>query len=158
VTTLKAILLLLFLPGTLLVLLPWTLIRAQAPLFSFGAFHWLAVPCWILGAASSLWCVWAFCVRGHGTPSPTDPPRVLVVSGLYRWIRNPIYAGVVVFLLGYVLWHPAPAILLLPPIAAFSAHLFVLMYEEPRLRKTFGAAYAEYCRAVPRWLPTRRPH
>ena len=61
--------------------------------------------------------------------------------------------GVVAVFLGYVLWHPSRALLLCPLIVAVSSHLFVIFYEEPHLRKTFGAAYEEYCACVPRWLP-----
>jgi protein-S-isoprenylcysteine O-methyltransferase Ste14 len=152
-TALKTFLFMLFIPGLLLVAFPIWLMTTQPVLFSFGLFRWLALPCWAAGAAMTIWCAWAFTVRGHGTPSPTDPPRELVVSGLYRYVRNPIYLGVVVFLLGYVLWHPSPSILWMPVIVAVSAHLFVTLYEEPHLRKTFGADYEQYCRLVPRWIP-----
>jgi protein-S-isoprenylcysteine O-methyltransferase Ste14 len=156
-TALKTILFMLLVPGLLLVLLPCALISADVALFSFGVFHWLAIPCWVIGASAMIWCAWAFTVRGRGTPSPTDPPKELVVSGLYRFVRNPIYVGVVLFLVGHVLWHPAPSILWMPVIVAVCSHLFVTLYEEPHLRKTFGAAYKEYCKSVPRWIP-RRPH
>ena len=76
-----------------------------------------------------------------------------MVSGLHQFVRNPIYLGVVAIFLGYVLWHPSPALLSCPLIVAVSSHLFVIFYEEPHLRKTFGAAYEEYCASVPRWLP-----
>lgn len=100
-----------------------------------------------------VWCAWAFTVRGHGTPLPTDPPKDLVVSGLYRFTRNPIYVGVVLFLLGHGFWVPTRAILLMPLLVAVSSHLFVIFYEEPHLQKTFGAAYVAYCQSVPRWIP-----
>jgi protein-S-isoprenylcysteine O-methyltransferase Ste14 len=106
-----------------------------------------------VGAAVTLWCAWAFTVRGHGTLSPTDPPKVLVVDGLYHYVRNPIYVGVVLFLLGYVFWHPSRAILGMLLMVAVSAHLFVYFYEEPQLRKVFGKQYQFYCQAVPRWIP-----
>jgi len=152
-TALKTILFMLLVPGTFLVLLPYSLVGADVALFSFGVFHWLAIPFWAAGAASMIWCAWAFTVRGRGTPWPTEPPKELVVSGLYRYVRNPIYVGVVLFLLGYVFWYPTRAILPMPALVAVSAHLFVIFYEEPRLRKTFGAKYEEYCQAVPRWIP-----
>ena len=152
-TALKTILFLLLVPGLLLVALPAWLMATDTALFSFSLFRWLTIPCWMIGAAGTIWCAWAFTVRGRGTPSPTDPPKELVVSGLYRYVRNPIYLGVVMFLLGHVLWHPARAILWMPLIVAVSSHLFIIFYEEPHLRKTFGAAYEEYCRKVPRWIP-----
>ena len=152
-TALKTILFMLLVPGMLLVIFPIWLMATDPALFSFGIFRWLALPLWALGAAVTTWCAWAFTVRGHGTPSPTDPPRELVVSGLYRFVRNPIYLGVVVFLLGHVLWHPSRSILWMPLIVAVCSHLFVTLYEEPHLRKTFGTAYVEYCQRVSRWIP-----
>ena len=144
----------LFVPGLLLVVFPvWLMTTHQSALFSFGLLRWLALPFWAAGAAVTLWCAWAFTVRGHGTPSPADPLKVLVVSGLYRYVRNPIYVGVVLVLLGHVFWHPSPPILWMPVIVAVCAHLFVTLYEEPHLQKTFGVAYQDYCRNVPRWIP-----
>jgi protein-S-isoprenylcysteine O-methyltransferase Ste14 len=152
-TALKTILFMLLIPGLLLVAFPVWLMATDLALFSFGILRWLAIPCWIAGAAATIWCAWAFTVRGRGTPSPTDPPKELVVSGLYRYVRNPIYLGVIIFLLGHVLWHPSLSILWMPVIVAVASHLFVMLYEEPHLRKTFGTAYEEYCRKVPRWIP-----
>ena len=152
-TALKTILFMLLVPGLLLGAMPIWLVHTDTALFSFGVLRWLAVPFWVAGTAVMLWCAWAFTVRGHGTPSPTDPPRELVVSGLYRYVRNPIYLGVLAVFVGYVLWHPSRAILLCPVLVAVSSHLFVIFYEEPHLRKTFGAAYKEYCQSVPRWIP-----
>jgi protein-S-isoprenylcysteine O-methyltransferase Ste14 len=156
ITAIKTILFMLLVPGLLLGAMPIWLVQSDPALFSPGVFHWLAVPLWAAGAAIMIWCAWAFTVRGRGTPLPTDPPKELVVSGLYRYVRNPIYVGVVTFLLGYVFWYPTRAILLMPGLVAVSSHLFVILYEEPHLHKTFGAAYEEYCKAVPRWIPHRR--
>jgi len=155
-TALKTILFMLLVPGTMLVLLPCYLAGRDPALFSFGIFRWLAVPFWAAGAAAMIWCAWVFTVRGDGTPLPTNPPKKLMTSGLYLLLRNPIYTGVVVFLLGHVFWHPASSNLLMPAIVAVSAHLFIILYEEPHLRKTFGADYEQYCSRVPRWLPKWR--
>jgi protein-S-isoprenylcysteine O-methyltransferase Ste14 len=157
-TALKTILFMLLVPGLLMVAFPIWLMATDPALFSFSPFRWLALPLWALGAAVALWCAWAFTVRGRGTPSPTDPPKELVVTGLYRHIRNPIYVGVVIILLGHVLWHPSRSILWMPLIVAVASHLFVTLYEEPHLRKTFGAAYEQYCQQVPRWIPKVRSH
>ena len=152
-TALKTILFLLLVPGLLLVALPVWLMKTDPALFSFGIFRWLAVPFWAVGALMVLWCHWVFTLRGRGTPSPTDPPKELVVVGLYRYVRNPIYVGVIILLFGHVFWHPSSAILSMLPIVALSAYLFVTLYEEPHLRKTFSAAYENYCSSVPRWIP-----
>jgi protein-S-isoprenylcysteine O-methyltransferase Ste14 len=152
-TALKTILFMLLIPGLLVVVFPLWLMATDPALFSFGLFRWLAVPFWAAGAFITIWCAWAFTVRGRGTPSPTDPPKELVVSGLYHYVRNPIYLGVILFLVGHVFWHPSLSILLMPAIVAVCSHLFVILYEEPHLRKTFGAAYEEYCKSVSRWMP-----
>jgi protein-S-isoprenylcysteine O-methyltransferase Ste14 len=153
VIALKTILFVLLVPGLLMGVMPIWLVQTDTALFSFGIFRWLAVPMWIAGVAVVLWCAWAFTVRGLGTPSPTDPPRKLVVSGLYRFVRNPIYLGVLGVFFGYLLWHPSRALLVCPLILGLCSHLFVIFYEEPRLRKTFGSAYEDYCQSVRRWLP-----
>lgn len=156
-TALKTTLFMLLVPGLLVGAMPIWLVQTDEALFSFGIFRWLAVPLWAAGTAVLLWCAWAFTMRGHGTPSPTDPPRELVVSGLYRFVRNPIYICVTAIFLGYLFWHPSLALLLCPAITAASSHLFVIFYEEPHLRQAFGASYEEYCRLVPRWIPRLRP-
>jgi protein-S-isoprenylcysteine O-methyltransferase Ste14 len=155
-TALKTILFMLLVPGLLLGAMPVWLVATDTALFSFGIFHWLAVPLWLVGTAIMLWCAWDFTVRGRGTPAPIDPPKELVVSGLYRYVRNPIYVGGILLLLGYVFWYPTRGILACPLIFFLGAHLFVMLYEEPHLRKTFGAAYEEYCTSVPRWIPKGR--
>jgi protein-S-isoprenylcysteine O-methyltransferase Ste14 len=153
---LKTSLFMVLVPGLLLGALPAWLMTSDPALFSFGTFRWLAIPPWAAGAAVILWCAWAFTVCGQGTPSPTDPPKRLVVSGLYAHVRNPIYDAAVIFLLGHVLWHPTPAVLLMPPIVMVSSCLFVVLYEEPHLRRTFGREYERYCSCVPRWIPRFR--
>jgi protein-S-isoprenylcysteine O-methyltransferase Ste14 len=153
VIALKTILFMLLVPGLLMGVMPIWLVQTDTALFSFGIFRWLAVPLWIAGVGIVLWCAWAFTVRGLGTPSPTDPPRKLVVSGLYRFVRNPIYLGVLGVFFGYLLWHPSRSLLVCPLIVAACSHLFVVFYEEPRLRNMFGAEYEDYCQSVRRWLP-----
>lgn len=143
-------------PGTMLMLLPCYLVGRDLALFSFGIFRWLGIPFWAAGAAIMIWCAWVFTVQGEGTPLPTSPPKRLMTRGLYHLLRNPIYLGAVIFLLGFVFWHPATSILWMPVIVAISAHLFVILYEEPHLRKTFGSEFEQYCRSVPRWFPKWR--
>jgi protein-S-isoprenylcysteine O-methyltransferase Ste14 len=152
-TAFKTLLFLLLVPGLLLGILPLWLISTEASLFSFGFLRWLAVPLWFAGWAAMLWCMWAFTVKGRGTPAPIDPPVELVISGLYRFVRNPMYVSGTLILLGCVFWSPSISILLCPLIFFTAAHLFIVFYEEPHLRKTFGAAYEDYCRSVPRWIP-----
>jgi protein-S-isoprenylcysteine O-methyltransferase Ste14 len=102
-------------------------------------------------------CVAAFVTRGEGTPAPFDPPRKFVAAGPYQFVRNPMYAGGFMVLFGFGLYEQSPAILLFTLPWLLCAHLFVIAYEEPHLRATFGATYEAYCRSVRRWLPRRVP-
>ncbi len=120
--------------------------------------RWLGAVPSILGFAVALRCVWDFGWTGHGTPAPIAPPQRLVVVGFYRYVRNPMYVG---FAAGWIgLWivfgHANPVAIAGVAAAALGVHLFVLFYEEPTLRKKFGADYLEYCRNVNRWLPRLR--
>jgi len=109
----------------------------------------------VAGAALAAWCVLAFVFVGRGTPAPFDPPRRLVVRGPYRYVRNPMYLGAGLAIAGAGLYHEA--VVLFAYAGAFLAlmHVFVLLYEEPRLRRTFGADYVSYCQQVRRWRPKR---
>ena len=102
-----------------------------------------------------LWvrCLWEFAARGRGTPSPLDPPQKLVVSGLYRFVRNPMYVTVGIILIGEALLFESAVLLAYPLVLCSVFHLFVVLYEEPTLRSMFGKSYDEYCRKVPRWVP-----
>jgi protein-S-isoprenylcysteine O-methyltransferase Ste14 len=105
------------------------------------------------GGALALASITAFVIRGEGTPAPFDPPRKFVATGPYRFLRNPMYIGGFFVLLGFGLYERSPAILFFALPWLLFAHLFVLLYEEPHLRATFGASYDAYCRSVRRWLP-----
>jgi len=105
------------------------------------------------GAAVLVTCVWEFARSGRGTLSPADPPRELVVRGLYRYVRNPMYLGVTLALLGEALL--ARSTSLVAYWATFFAvvNAFVIGYEEPDLRKRFGESYERYTARVGRWIP-----
>lgn len=118
----------------------------------------LAVVPSVLGFAVALRCVWDFGWTGQGTPAPVAPPQRLVVVGFYRHVRNPMYLG---FAAGWIgLWivfgHADPVMIAGVTAVALGVHLFVLFYEEPTLRKKFGAEYEEYCQNVDRWWPRVR--
>ena len=117
--------------------------------------RWIAAVPSVLGFAVALRCVWDFGRTGHGTPAPIAPPQRLVVVGFYRYVRNPMYVG---FITGWVgLWvifgRANLAALIVAAVVVVGVDLFVRFYEEPTLRKKFGAEYEEYCRNVRRWLP-----
>jgi protein-S-isoprenylcysteine O-methyltransferase Ste14 len=126
----------------------------------FGLADWtrdLGIAVMALGGMLALACVATFVVRGQGTPAPFDPPRKFVAAGPYRFVRNPMYIGGFVVLFGFGLYEQSPAILLFTLPWLLLAHLFVIIYEEPHLRATFGSAYEEYCHSVWRWLPRGLP-
>lgn len=104
------------------------------------------------GVAIYLWCAWDFVSKGLGTPLPLDAPRVLVVKGLYRFTRNPMYVGVLSVILGQALYYGSKSVAIYACVILLGFSLFVVLYEEPTLRRLFGAQYEEYCRKVPRWL------
>lgn len=109
-----------------------------------------------VGGALALACVALFVARGRGTPAPFDPPGRFVVVGPYRWVRNPMYVGAFVVLVGFGLWHRSPSIVALALLAWLLIHLFVVLVEEPGLARRFGAEYEAYRSSVNRWVP-RRP-
>jgi protein-S-isoprenylcysteine O-methyltransferase Ste14 len=107
----------------------------------------------ILGLSLAIWCVLAFGIMGRGTPAPFDPPRRLVVRGPYRFVRNPMYIGAIIGLLGASLFYQSLALLGFTGVFALVVHLFVMFYEEPTLARLFGAEYDAYRRQVQRWRP-----
>ncbi len=110
----------------------------------------------IAGAVVAVWCVLAFTFVGRGTPAPFDSPRQLVVSGPYRWVRNPMYLGAVVALFGAALVYRSVALAAYALLFLGVAHVFVRAYEEPTLERTFGGEYEAYRARVKRWLPRWR--
>lgn len=117
--------------------------------------RWIAAVPSVLGFAVALRCVWDFGWTGRGTPAPMIPPKRLVVVGFYRYVRNPMYVG---FFAGWAgLWvifgRAGLTAIILAAAAVMGVTLFVLLYEEPTLRRKFGADYEEYCRNVRRWVP-----
>ncbi len=110
----------------------------------------------IAGVALALWCVAIFAWLGKGTPLPFDPPRRLVVRGPYRAVRNPMAIGVGTTLAGAALFYRSTALFAFTVLFFVVIHLFVVLYEEPTLRRQFGSEYEDYTRRVRRWWP-RRP-
>src|SRR5439155_10264454 len=99
-------------------------------------------------------CVVTFALSGRGTPAPFDPPRRLVIRGPYRFVRNPMYVGAVLALVGSALFYACYAALGYAALFLVCLHLLVVFYEEPGLRHAFASDYDEYCRKVKRWLPS----
>jgi protein-S-isoprenylcysteine O-methyltransferase Ste14 len=105
------------------------------------------------GAIVALWCILTFATVGRGTPAPFDPPRRLVVRGPYRFVRNPMYIGAGLALAGAALFYGSWPILGYAAFFLLATHLFVVVYEEPTLRRTFGREYEAYCDRIGRWWP-----
>lgn len=120
------------------------------------AIEWPQIAGTILGGAGAvvaLWCVSTFILIGKGTPAPFDPPRCLVIRGPYRFVRNPMYMGAGLALAGAALFFKSAPLLAYVCGFLLVAHLFVMVYEEPALRRTFGTDYEAYCKRVGRWSP-----
>lgn len=117
---------------------------------------WTPVPGILLTALGALLifvCVATFVARGRGTPLVLDAPREFVASGPYRLVRNPLYIGSTTFFVGMGLYLRLVSVLLFALGWAVFVHLFVVYFEEPELKRKFGATYEAYCAAVPRWMP-----
>jgi len=151
---LKTLIFSIFVPGTVAGVLPWLLLQQSGAGPVMIPSIWLpGILPLLLGIGLYFWCAGAFTFIGKGTPAPIDAPKFLVREGPYQWVRNPMYIAVLAFIIGEaVLFHS----LLLVGYALFvwlMVHLFVVFYEEPSLRSTFGEGYETYLRTVSRWLP-----
>jgi protein-S-isoprenylcysteine O-methyltransferase Ste14 len=144
-------------PGTVTVLVPYLLLSSQSVPLSvqIGIFRYFGVLPILLGALMYLWCALDFTFAGKGTPAPVDPPKELVRQGLYRYMRNPMYLGVTILLFGETLLWESSVLFAYTAVVFLSFYLFVVLYEEPLLRRKFGESYRKYCESVPRWLPRR---
>jgi protein-S-isoprenylcysteine O-methyltransferase Ste14 len=133
----------------------WIAARTGASLPAGASPRWLALPLGLAGAAVVARCMADFVRAGRGTPAPVDPPKALVVCGLYRWTRNPMYVGVTSVLLAEAWLLASPALAAYAASVALGFHAFVVLHEEPFLQRRFGEDYTAYCRAVPRWIPRK---
>jgi protein-S-isoprenylcysteine O-methyltransferase Ste14 len=107
----------------------------------------------VLGAILVLACAGVFIARGRGTPAIFDAPRAFVAVGPYRYVRNPMYIGGLMLLMGFGLYERSISILFMTVLLFALFHLFVRLYEEPTLTRRFGSSYQEYLGAVRRWIP-----
>lgn len=154
-TALRSLLFLIFAPGMVAGYIPLALLRRGAPLET-GIFAYLALPLWLVGGVIILWSFWNFLIQGRGTPAPIDPPKELVATGFYRYVRNPMYAGVLAIIIGHFLWFGYWNLLIYAVVVFICFNTFVTYYEEPTLKRQFGAAYEDYLQRVPRWIPRFR--
>ena len=149
---LNTILFTIVVPGTVAGYIPYLLAdrfahRANGPL------EWLGIAAMALGAAIYFRCAWEFAVRGLGTPAPIAPTKFLVTTALHHYIRNPMYVGVALAIVGEATLFRSFHILEYAAFMLTAAHTFVVLYEEPTLKRQFGESYEQYRRTVPRWIP-----
>jgi protein-S-isoprenylcysteine O-methyltransferase Ste14 len=155
VTAFKSLLFLILAPGMVTGYIPLVLLRG-GPQVTTGVFAYLALPLWAIGAVILLWSFWNFLNEGRGTPAPIDPPKELVATGFYRYVRNPMYVGILAMILGHFLWFGYWNLLVYAIVVFIAFNTFVAFYEEPTLKRKFGASYEAYLKRVPRWIPKVR--
>jgi protein-S-isoprenylcysteine O-methyltransferase Ste14 len=145
-------------PGTLAGYVPWTIghWHFAPPLLGFFPFRIIGALLIATGLPVLLDSFARFAIQGLGTPAPIAPPRHLVVTGLYRYVRNPMYVAVLSVIFGQGLLFGSVPLLEYGLVVWLGFVAFVLAYEEPALRRQFGAEYQEFCARVPRWIPRLR--
>lgn len=140
----------------ILLVLPYIFIRANQiynlPILLSSLSRLLGIILLLLGSTIWLYCIGVFNLIGKGTPVPTDPPKKLVNTGIYRLTRNPMYIGALIVFLGYFFVFGHTTLLIYVLLVFLFFHLFVTLYEEPTLKKKFGKIYSDYCKKVPRWI------
>jgi protein-S-isoprenylcysteine O-methyltransferase Ste14 len=146
-------------PGFVAGLVPWWIShwRVEAPLLGTRLFRFGGGMLIILGVIGLLDSFVRFALQGVGTPAPVFPTRHLVVTGLYRYVRNPMYVAVAITILGQGLLLGNVKLLEYGGLVWLLFHVFVLIYEEPTLRASFGSEYESFCAEVPRWIPRLTP-
>jgi len=144
-------------PGTVAGFVPWMVTQWRfGPAFLGEWTRLVGMAVLLAGLALLIECFLRFALEGLGTPAPVAPTRHLVVSGSYRYVRNPMYVAVVSIVLGQALLFGSERLLLYGVIVWLCMHVFVVAYEEPVLRRTFGAEYENFRAHVPRWIPRLR--
>lgn len=154
---LKTLIFTIVMPGTVAGFIPWLLLRDSSTPPPIPSIWMVGLLPLLLGMTLYFWCAGAFAFIGKGTPAPIDAPKVLVVRGPYRWVRNPMYLAVLWVLIGEAILFRSF------PLAGYAllfwavVHTFVVLVEEPSLRDQFGAIYETYLRTVARWTPRFPP-
>jgi protein-S-isoprenylcysteine O-methyltransferase Ste14 len=142
-------------PGIVAGLIPYWIVNDMVDLPSAGEltiYHYGGIISFTVGFVIMITCILSFALRGQGTLSPLDPTRRLVTAGLYRFSRNPMYVGVMLILIGEVLATQSTDLGYYSLIVFVCFNLFILLHEEPRLRRVFGDEYVTYCGQVRRWI------
>ena len=147
----------LLLPGSVTLLIPYFILSGPrgVPVPQRSPIQFFPLAVILAGAAILIRCIAEFARLGRGTLAPVDPPKDLVIQGLYRYVRNPMYVGVLLVLLGESALFWSRAMLTYSAVWFLIVNLFVILYEEPALQRRFGDSYDQYRRAVGRWIPRR---
>ncbi len=155
ITLIKTIIFSIVVPGSVTVFIPYLLLSNNFEVYSFemGIMRYLGIISIMPGILFYVWSALDFALIGTGTPAPIDPPRNLVISGPYHYVRNPMYAGGLLMLIGESLLFGSVALIIYTCFMWLAFHLFIVLYEEPHLRKRFGPDYEAYISKVPRWIP-----
>ena len=152
--TLRSVLWTILFPGFFAGFLPWQYFGVSAVRIDWtNVLHVAGLILVASGSALLIACIVEFARRGRGTLSPVDPPKELVVQGLYRYVRNPMYLSVSAIVLGEVLLTKSVPLFIYWIVWFACVNLFVMGYEEPYLRRQFGESYGAYTRSVGRWIP-----
>jgi protein-S-isoprenylcysteine O-methyltransferase Ste14 len=146
-------------PGTVALYVPWVICHwhTAQPLLGFFAFRIIGALMIAAGLPVLLDSFARFAIKGLGTPAPVAPPQLLVVTGLYRYVRNPMYVAVLSLIFGQGLLFDSVQVLEYGLVVWLAFFVMVLFYEEPALRRKFGKEYEEFCAHVPRWIPRLKP-
>ncbi len=142
-------------PGVVVVLLPYLIVRSSGHELLPGDWspaHYFGASLIAAGALIMATCILRFVTEGKGTISPIDPTKKLIVRGLYRYSRNPMYVGAMLILIGETVFWWSPALAVYAAVVFLAFNLFIILHEEPRLRREFGTEYESYLREVRRWV------
>ncbi len=152
---LRSLLFTLVIPASATVWIPWLILAHRMPAELTVPLSFRLPGGLLMGAGAALYlnCLWDFTFTGRGTPAVWDPPVVFVSKGLYRFVRNPMYLAIGGVLVGETLFFQSATLGWMAAGIALGFHLFVVLYEEPALKRKFGSSYERYCSEVWRWLP-----
>lgn len=150
--TLKTFLYMGMMHGFFTFYLPYQIASRDFLIFSTSLLVYVAVPLYWIGMLSIIWCSVNMVKRGLGTPAHLNPPKMLMMNGLYGYTRNPIYVGALLVLLSYMFWFGSRLMILYCLFFILAYQILITLIEEPILRNTFGQEYEEYCKKVPRIL------
>ncbi len=141
-------------PGIVAGLVPFLILgeKANNILAQPSFHHYLGMAVFVIGFVIMMTCIISFAIKGQGTLSPADPTKRLVISGLYKFSRNPMYVGVSMILMGEAIFFQSNFLWIYLLFVFIAFNIFILLNEEPRLRKDFGEEYNLYCKKVRRWI------